>query len=99
MNEFVASAPSRTRRPRRRTLLLSATLVAAATAGCPEFTGNGPSPGSVPASAIPGADNACTEQQKADTGVTKCCVRVSRPETQRMCTVEEQAQSNRCCPE
>jgi hypothetical protein len=90
---------TRTCRPRRGTLLLSATLVASATAACPGFTGNGPFPGSVPPTPSPVSDNACTDAQKADAGVVKCCVRVSQPETQRMCTVEERAQPNRCCPE
>ena len=95
----VTPLTTRARRPRRRTLLLSAALVATATAGCPTLTSNGPFPGMAPPTPSPAADNACTEPQKADAGVTKCCVRVSRPETQRACTVEEQLQANRCCPE
>jgi hypothetical protein len=99
VREAAAPAVPPARRPRRRTLLLSAALVASASAGCPTLTGNGPFPGSLPPSPSPPVDNACTEPQKADAGVTKCCVRVSRPETQRACTVDEQLQANRCCPE
>jgi hypothetical protein len=99
MSAPVASVKTRARRPGRGTLLLSATLVASATTACPTLTGNGPFPGSVPTTTPPAADNACTEPQKVDAAVTKCCVRVTRPESQRMCTVEEQLQPNRCCPE
>lgn len=80
-------------------MLLSATLVASATAACSGFTGNGPSPGIVPPTPSPAADNVCTEPQRADAGVVKCCVRVTKPDSQRMCTSQEQLQVNRCCPE
>jgi hypothetical protein len=98
MNESVTSAPSRTRRPGRRTLLLSATLVASAVAGCPGAPGVVAGVVPPPPSPRP-VDSACTDPQKADAGVVKCCVQVARPDSQRLCRAEEQLQPNRCCPE
>jgi hypothetical protein len=97
VNEPVAPVASRARRPRRRTLLLSATLVASTTTGCPSSNYCNAC-GVVPPTSLP-ADSACNEQQKADPSVVKCCVQVTRPDSQRFCTTEEQLQPNRCCPE
>jgi hypothetical protein len=97
MNEPATPVPSRTRRPRRRTLLLSATLVASTTTGCPPSNYCNAC-GVLPPTSPP-ADRACSEQQKADAGVVKCCVQVSQPDIQRACTAEEQLLPSRCCPE
>jgi hypothetical protein len=97
MNEPATPAPSRTRSPGRRVLLLSATLVASATTGCPSSNYCNAC-GVLPPSSLP-ADRTCSESQKADAGTVKCCVQVSRPDSQRVCTAEEQLLPNRCCPE
>jgi hypothetical protein len=90
---------NRERRPGRRTLLLSATLVASAAGGC--FPGPpGVYTGVVPATPPPPAtDHVCNDTERADGVVVKCCVKVTRPDSQRVCAPEEQALPNRCCPE
>jgi hypothetical protein len=98
MSEPAASLTTRARRRRRGTLLLSATLVATATGGCPGAPGV--VAGSVPPTPPPPAvDSPCTEAQRTDAGVLKCCVRVTRPDSQSACTPQEQVVPNRCCPE
>ena len=81
----------------RSTRLLSATLLATVSACC--------SPGNVPVGVVPNTmpppprDTACTDAQKSDPAVVKCCLVVTKPEDQRSCTAPDLQTTNRCCPE